>query len=97
MSGWAYMGGAAGLIIMAQQSGASLLDQALSQDMSVGGIVSDANKLGGLGVGATDAALIVAGAGLAYKVLQILQPFTGTVNDKLRQHWGIDKTQPPKA
>jgi len=94
MSTWAYMGGAAGLLIIGQQSGAALLDAALSKDMTTATIMTEAGNLAGLGVNATDAALIVAGAGLLYKVLQIAQPFTGTVNDKLRQRWGLDK---PKA
>lgn len=95
MSTWAYMGGAAGLLIMGQQSGAALLDQALSKDMSTSGIIAEAGNLAGLGVNATDAAIIVAAAGLAYKVLQIAQPFTATLNDKLRQKWGVDQQPRP--
>jgi hypothetical protein len=78
-----YAGGALGLVV-AGQSGASLLDQALESDMSVQGVVKEASNLAGLGVSATDAAVIVAVAGIAYKVLQIATPFAETINMAFR-------------
>lgn len=80
MSAWFYTAGALGLVMAGQQSGAALLDQALSKDMSISGVMTEAGNLAGLGVSATDAAIIVAGAGLGYKLLQIATPFAETVN-----------------
>lgn len=80
MSTWVYAAGALGLVVAGQQSGAALLDQALSKDMSISGVMTEAGNLAGLGVNATDAAIIVAVAGLGYKLLQILTPFAETVN-----------------
>jgi len=79
MSIWVYVAGAGGLLLVGQ-SGASLLDQALSQDMSIDGVMNQAGGLAGLGVSATDAAMIVAGAGLGYKLLQMASPFAETIN-----------------
>lgn len=70
----AYGAASFGALMMGQQvSGSALLDQALQQDMSVGGLMNTAGQVAGLGVSATDAAMIVAGAGLAYKLLQIVE------------------------
>lgn len=80
MSTWYYAAGAMGLVVAGQQSGAALLDQALSKDMSISGVMTEAGNLAGLGVSATDAAIIVAVAGIGYKLLQILTPFAETVN-----------------
>ena len=79
MSTWAYAAGAGGLLLFGQ-SGVSLLDQALAKEMSIEGVMGQAGDLAGLGVSATDAAIIVAGAGLGYKLLQIATPFAETVN-----------------
>lgn len=80
MSAWFYTAGALGLVMAGQNSGAALLDQALSKDMSISGVMTEAGNLAGLGVNATDAAIIVAVAGLGYKLLQIATPFAETVN-----------------
>lgn len=80
MSSWFYAAGAVGLVVAGQQSGAALLDQALAKDMSIEGVMTEAGNLAGLGVSATDAAIIVAAAGLGYKLLQIATPFAETVN-----------------
>lgn len=85
MSTWIYAAGALGLVVAGQQSGAALLDQALSKDMSISGVMTEAGNLAGLGVNATDAAIIVAMAGLGYKLLQIATPFAETVNLYWRQ------------
>ena len=80
MSGaWYFIGGAGGIALFGQ-SGASLLDQALQKEMSIDGVMGQAGDLAGLGVSATDAALIVAGAGLGYKLLQMATPFAETIN-----------------
>lgn len=96
MSTWIYAAGALGLVVAGQQSGASLLDQALSNDMSIKGVMNEAGNLAGLGVNATDAAIIVAVAGLGYKLLQILSPFAETVNMYWR-HRLMPPPPPPKA
>jgi hypothetical protein len=96
MNGWAYGGGAIGLLLMAQQSGADLLDQALNQDLSVGGIMNEAGRMAGLGVNATDAAIIVAGAGIAYKLLQLMQPFLETLNMAWRRRLELHPPHPPE-
>jgi hypothetical protein len=79
MSGWAYFAGAGGIYLFGQ-SGASLLDQALQKEMSIENVMGTAGDLAGLGVSATDAAIIVAGAGLGYKLLQMATPFAETIN-----------------
>lgn len=103
MSGWAfgaYGAGAAGLLVFGQ-SGASLLDQALAKEMSIESVMGSAEGLAGLGVTATDAAIIVAAAGLGYKLLQMAQPFTETVNmwwrKKLLDGQSPPPQQPPPA
>ncbi len=76
-----YTAGALGLSVAGLQAGgAELLDQALSKDMSIQGVISEAGNLAGLGVNATDAAIIVAVTGLGYKLLQMATPFSETVN-----------------
>lgn len=85
---------AAGILLVGQ-SGAALLDQALSQDMSMEGVMNQAGDLAGLGVSATDAAMIVAGAGLGYKLLQMATPFAETVNMWWRRK--LLEPQPPGA
>jgi len=88
--------GSAPLAADAGKSGASVLETALAQDMTLSGVAAEAGKLAGLGVSAQDAALIVAGSGLGYKLLQMAHPFSNTVNDKLRQKWKLD-VKPPGA
>lgn len=101
MSTWIYAAGALGLVVAGQQSGAALLDQALSKDMSISGVMTEAGNLAGLGVNATDAAIIVAVAGLGYKLLQIVTPFAETVNlywrRKLLDGPSTPKPPPPQA
>lgn len=94
MSGWAYFAGAGGIYLFGQ-SGASLLDQALQKEMSIENVMGTAGDLAGLGVSATDAAIIVAGAGLGYKLLQMATPFAETVNLWWRKKLLEGPGQPP--
>lgn len=94
MSAYGYVTGAIGLVLAGQQSGAELLDAALSKDMSITGVMNEAGNLAGLGVSAQDAAIIVTAGGIGYKLLQMATPFTETVNLWLRKKL-VDG--PPKA
>ena len=87
----AYMGGAALVALIGQQAGpeigsagADLLDQAIQQDMSITGIMTTAGQLMGVGVSVTEAAVIVAAAGIVYKLLQMATPFAETLNRAAR-------------
>lgn len=55
---------------------AALFDQALSQDMSAGAIVQAAEPLVALGADLPTASIIVAVAGLAFKLLQMATPYS---------------------
>ncbi len=69
----AYIAGAAGLFIAGQQAsstvGDRLLDQAMTAGDGIGGVIDEAAKLATLGISQTDAAIIVAIAGVAWKFL----------------------------
>ena len=66
----AYIAGAAGLFIAGQQAsstvGDRLLDQAMTAGDGIGGVIDEAATLG---ISQTDAAIIVAIAGVAWKFL----------------------------
>jgi hypothetical protein len=87
-------GGALAVLAMGQESGSELLDAALSQDPSMGGLLTEAERFVGLGVSPTDAALIVAVTVFGVRLLGWLSPFAHTANDLLRKRFGLDVETP---
>jgi hypothetical protein len=102
-----YLGGAVGLVAFGQsaatQTGQQLLDQALSGDPSMGAILNEASKVATLGIQPTDAAIIVAGSGLAWKFLDTLSKSgtPETMNKWLARKLKVDGSDnpppPPRA
>lgn len=96
----AYFGMAGGLVMMGQlsasTSGEQLLDQALAGDPSLGPIIDQAQKLATLGLTPTDAAVIVAIAGVAWKFLDTQQKggTFDTINLWLRRKLKVDDHPP---
>jgi hypothetical protein len=96
----AYLGSSLAVAMAAQEAGPSLLDQALAQqaDPTITNIAHQAGILASLGMSMPMAATTVALAGLAFKGLQILEPFTKTLNDIVRKHYlGDEHIVPPKV
>lgn len=96
-----YMVGGAGLFAMGQQSqstvGDRLLDQAMNAGEGMGAVIDEAAKVATLGVSQTDAAIIVALAGVAWKFLDTQQKggTFDTINLWLRRKLKVDVNQPP--
>ena len=95
-----YLGGAASLVLMGQVGatrGEQLLDQALAGDPSIGTIMNEAGKMASLGIQPTDAAIIVALSGLAWKFLDTQQKggTFDTLNLWLRRKLKVDHNPPP--
>lgn len=92
--------GAAGLFVMGQQGGATvgdrLFDQALNSD-GIGAVIDEAAKLSTLGISQTDAAIIVALAGLGWKFLDGQQKggTFETLNLWLRRKLKVGDHNPP--
>ncbi|MGL4443098.1 MAG: hypothetical protein ACRCU1_05700 [Alsobacter sp.] len=80
----AYFAGAGLIVAAGQQNGSELLEAAIQQDMSIDGLMAQGGRLSAIGISAADAAIIVAGAGIAFKLLQMATPFTETLNLWLR-------------
>lgn len=99
----AYLAGAAGLVIAGQTAtsqvatqGERLLDQAMNSDPT-GALLAEAAKVSTLGVQPTDAAIIVAVSGLAWKFLDTQQKggTVETLNLWLRRKLKVDDINPP--
>ncbi len=99
----AYLAGAIGLAVAGQQAtgqasthGERLLDQAMQNDPT-GAVLAEAAKISTLGVQPTDAAIIVALSGLAWKFLDTQQKggTIDTINLWLRRKLKVDQPPPP--
>lgn len=95
-----YMGGALSLLVAGQVAAAPTADQLLDQalgDPSMGVVVDQAVKLGTLGIQPTDAAIIIALSGLAWKFLDTQQKggTIDTFNLWLRRKLKVDGHNPP--
>jgi len=95
----AYIAGTIGLVVAGQSSlshGERLLDQAMGMDPT-GAILAEAAKVSTLGVQPTDAAIIVAIAGVAWKFLDTQQKggTFDTINLWLRRKMKVDEVNPP--
>lgn len=96
----AYFASAAGLIVAGQVSASpagAMLDQALATDPSWGPILDEAKNLSTIGISPTDAAVIVALSGLAWKFLDTQQKggTIDTLNLWLRRKLRVDQPNPP--
>lgn len=96
----AYFAGATGLIVAGQVSGSqagAMLDQALASDPSFGPIIAEAKNLSTIGISPTDAAVIVALSGLAWKFLDTQQKggTIDTLNLWLRRKLKVGAENPP--
>lgn len=95
-----YFSGAAGLVVAGQVSASpagAMLDQALSSDPSWAPIINEAKNLSTIGISPTDAAVIVAISGLAWKFLDTQQKggTIDTLNLWLRRKLKVDGHNPP--
>lgn len=96
-----YLGGSAALLIAGQSGAATvgdkLFDQALSGDGGMGAVIDEAAKLSTLGISQTDAAIIVALAGLGWKFLDGQQKggTFETLNLWLRRKLKVGDHNPP--
>lgn len=99
----AYVAGALGLVVTGQLAagqvatqGERLLDQAMSSDPT-GALLAEAAKVSTLGVQPTDAAIIVAISGVAWKFLDTQQKggTFDTLNLWLRRKLKVDQVNPP--
>lgn len=78
------------------QSGMEQLAQAMSTDVTMTDVISQAQQMTGLGISVTDGGVIIAALVFAMKVIDNNKGLFVTLNDALRRFLKLPPTTPPQ-